>query len=102
MSTPQPITTRIKPHGCAGCDARWNGFNTAHCGTGGCHRTFTSVKAFDAHRIGNHEPRNPHRKSAPGGRRCADPATVGLVDAGRDYPCWGLPSDGERWWETGE
>jgi hypothetical protein len=90
MTTPIPPTrTTRPPHGCSGCDARWDGFNTAHCGTGGCHRTFTGLKAFDAHRKGSH---------AKGTRHCVDPATVGLVDAGRGYPCWGHPGDGTKWW----
>lgn len=35
---------------CAGCGTRWGGLNTAHCAA--CHQTFTSVAAFDTHRVG--------------------------------------------------
>jgi hypothetical protein len=63
--------------GCARCPARWGGLKTAHCGA--CHRTFSVQSASDLHRLGPHS----------GTRRCVDPATVGLVDAGRAYRCWG-------------
>lgn len=76
------------PFGCARCDNRWNGYKTAHCGAQGCHRTFTSTSAFDKHHDGSH---------ANDTRHCVDPATVGLVDAGRSYPCWGWPSDDRDW-----
>jgi len=62
--------------GCADCGAQWHGFKTCHCS--GCHNTFTAPTAFDRHRVGSHG----------GGRRCADPAKVDLVDAGRNYVCW--------------
>jgi hypothetical protein len=67
-------------HVCGKCAARWGGLTTAHCSA--CHRTFTTVANFDRHRAGSH---------APGIRHCLDPATVGFVDAGREYPCWGRP-----------
>lgn len=70
-----------QPHECAGCDNRWGGLNTAHCAA--CHRTFTSPTAFDKHRAG---------KFTDDTRHCEDPASVGLVDAARAYPCWGQPS----------
>ncbi len=81
----QPVN-RQQPHACAGCDARWGGFNTSHCS--GCHRTFTGLTAFDKHRDGDH---------AKSTRRCLPPDLVGLVGAGRDYPCWGFPGDPDRW-----
>lgn len=86
------------------CGAQWGGLNTAHCSAEGCHRTFTSVAAFDAHRVGpwGVDRRGQKRRMpgyADGTRHCADPTTVGLVDAGRAYPCWGFPSDGGKWWE---
>lgn len=71
---------------CPKCDGGWTGFNTAHCT--GCHSTFTGITAFDKHRTGSH---------AKSTRSCLDPDTVGLVDAGRAYPCWGLP-----WTEGGK
>jgi hypothetical protein len=82
---------------CGTCHSWWTGQLTSHCS--GCHRTFTGLTAFDAHRDGNH---------ANGTRHCVDPATLTdskgqpapLVDAGRSYPCWGYPSDGTEWWKT--
>lgn len=92
-----PARRRPQPeHSCGSCAARWGGLSTAHCGA--CHVTFTGVWAFDAHRIGQHEPTGkPGRNVTPGPRRCADPETVGLTDAGRGYPCWGFPTGDERW-----
>ncbi len=80
ICTPQAGTAS-----CARCGARWGGLRTAHCDA--CHETFTVAAAFDKHRAGSHT----------GGRRCIDPAAVGLVDAGRAYRCWGYPGreDGE-------
>lgn len=78
---------------CGKCGAWWQGWDTAHCPT--CHRMFTTITAFDKHRAGSH---------AYDTRHCVDPATVlnqkgerVLIDAGRDYPCWGFPA-GEKWW----
>lgn len=62
------------------CGAWWAGLKTCHCPT--CHTTFTTVSAFDKHRTGSH---------ADSDRHCLDPTTVGLVDAGRAYPCLGWP-----------
>lgn len=76
------------PHVCR-CGVRWGGWKTAHCTA--CHETFSTVANFDKHRQG------PHSDVTP--RICVPPAAVGLVDAGRDYPCWGAPgpaSDFER------
>lgn len=64
-----------------GCGASWGGLNTAHCDA--CHRTFTGITAFDRHRDGSH---------SSGTRHCVNPATVGLVDAARNYACWGFPN----------
>jgi hypothetical protein len=69
---------------CARCPARWGGLKTAHCNA--CHETFTVVAAFDKHRVGSHTDDSRH---------CVHPATVGLVDAGRAYPCWGFPGRDE-------
>lgn len=65
---------------CGGCSATWGGTNTAHCG--GCHITTTGVTAFDRHR---------NQRGERG--QCQAPEAVGLVDAGRAYPCYGLPGD---------
>jgi len=62
------------------CGAHWFGLKTCHCTM--CHRTFTTVSAFDKHRDGQHPNDTRH---------CVDPATVGLIDAGRAYPCFGWP-----------
>jgi hypothetical protein len=64
------------PYGCD-CGARWAGMKTSHCPA--CHSTFSTVAAFDKHRAGSH---------ADDSRHCADPATAGLVAAGRRYQCW--------------
>ena len=56
-----------------------------------CHQTFTGITAFDKHRDGSHAQSNRH---------CLNPADIGLVDAGRDYPCWGFPGDPTRTWTT--
>lgn len=70
---------------CAKCGAWWTGARTAHCCE--CHRNFTAVSVFDKHRAGSH---------ARDTRHCVDPASVGLVDAGRAYPCWAQAGD-DRW-----
>lgn len=40
--------------GACSCGARWTGARICHCARPGCHRTFTSIGAFDAHRVGGH------------------------------------------------
>jgi hypothetical protein len=78
---PTQSASQSLPHGC-GCGVRWAGYNTCHCASG-CHETFTSPTAFDAHR---------NRRAADGG--CLDPVTVGLVLRDRaGYAAWGHPSD---------
>lgn len=52
--------------GCGGCDKRWGGLKSAHCAK--CHRTFTTVLAFDTHQRTLGRP-----------PECKDPSTVGLV-----------------------
>jgi hypothetical protein len=76
MTTPTPAQSGT----CTQCGAGWGGLKTAHCA--GCHQTFTAITAFDKHRTGSH----PNAT-----RQCLDPATVGLIDAGRAYQCWGAP-----------
>lgn len=49
------------------CGQWWTGLSRAHCPA--CHRTFSCDSAADKHRIGAHGI----------DRRCADPATVGLI-----------------------
>jgi hypothetical protein len=69
---------------CPRCRNEWGGLKTAHCTV--CHQTFTTVGAFDKHRDGSH---------ADDTRHCVDPESVGLVNAGRAYPCWGFPGRDE-------
>lgn len=65
------------------CGARWSGARTAHCG-GTCHRTFSGVSTFDAHRRGG---------------RCVDPEVLPpdgpglMVVPGRAYEVWGTFSE---------
>ena len=67
------------------CSAEFAGFKTAHCSA--CHETFTTVTAFDKHRAGSH---------ASDTRNCLPPASVGLVNANRAYPCWTRPNTREE------
>lgn len=73
------------------CGAWWTGFNSGHCTA--CHRTFTGLSAFDAHRTGSH---------AAGTRHCLDPETLRteagepvLVPANKPWPGWSLPGTWE-------
>ena len=68
---------------CGGCDVKWTGDRTCHCGA--CHLTFTCLSAFDA-----------HRKDFG----CLHPGAVGLVTHERGgkefkYQAWGRPGDDE-------
>lgn len=63
------------------CGCTWGGVNTAHCAA--CCITFSGLTAFDAHRRGG---------------ACLTPEKAGLVQTGRDYPCFGYPSTGDSWW----
>jgi hypothetical protein len=51
------------PITCGGCPTTWTGVGRCHCS--GCHRTFSTVSAFDLHR----------RLSGRHGS-CVDPATL--------------------------
>lgn len=69
---------------CAGCDVKWTGASTCHCGA--CHLTFTGLSAFDT-----------HRKDFT----CRHPAVVGLVTHERGgkefkYEAWGRPGDDQN------
>jgi hypothetical protein len=70
---------------CVKCSAHWGGLKTAHCSV--CHQTFSTVANFDRHRAGSHSADTRH---------CLDTAEVGLIDAGREYPCRGLPGRAEE------
>ena len=74
-----PVLTRC-PH----CNGTWTGLTTCHCSS--CHRTFSSISAFDMHRSGSH---------AESTRHCVDPASAGLVPVTKLYwSGWARP--GER------
>lgn len=88
---------------CPKCGAWWTGINTAHCMAENCHRTFTTVAAFDAHRAGSHSRDtrhcvNPESIVIQSGPRKGQPAP--LVDASRAYPCWGFPGAEGEWWKN--
>lgn len=57
------------------CGAQWGGLTTCHCSAGGCHVTFVDPAAFGKHRFYG---------------KCRDPISMGLVDVGRQYPCFGF------------
>jgi hypothetical protein len=65
-------------HSCR-CGARWTGNITAHCGSAGCHLTFSGVRTFDVHRRGG---------------TCKHPMEVGMfLVPGRSYECWGYSGE---------
>jgi hypothetical protein len=58
------------------CGLWWTGNERSHASC--CHRTFSSLSAFEAHRRG---------------LRCNDPATVGLIARAKPYgDLWGWPA----------
>ncbi|SNS54937.1 FDXHR family putative zinc-binding protein [Rhodococcoides kyotonense] len=70
---------RPLPFACSRCDERWSGQATCHCS--GCHLTYSSISAFDAHR------RNG---------TCRAPDASGLVALEKAYPVFGYPTDPKR------
>ncbi|WP_431957296.1 hypothetical protein [Nocardia lijiangensis] len=78
MRTKSPETVK-----CRGCERWWplSAHNVCHCAQ--CHETFTGEQAATRHLVVDYRHR-PHVV-------CRTPQSVGLVDAGREYPCWGLP-----------
>lgn len=78
-ATITPTAPRPLPFVCSRCDERWSGQAACHCS--GCHLTYTSISAFDAHR----------RNGA-----CRAPEASGLVALERRYPVFGYPTDPER------
>jgi hypothetical protein len=74
-AVPEAVKRMTAPLTCGGCLSTWSGLGRAHCGVGGCHRTFTGVTAFDRHR-------------SSGG--CANPVDLGMVL--RDGGIWGAPA----------
>lgn len=68
------------------CGAWWTGNRTSHCGAENCHRTFSSITAFDRHQ----------RNTPGGGVECLDPATVGLVAVEKPFGIlWSCPRNGD-------
>ncbi len=64
---------------CGGCATWWQGERTCHCAAPECHRTFSGVVAFDAHRFHG---------------TCREPASIGMsLLSGRAYECWGHPGE---------
>jgi predicted amidophosphoribosyltransferase len=51
---------------CGGCSKEWGGLRAAHCSR--CHRTFSSVNAFDIHQVWTKKP-----------FVCNEPAACGMV-----------------------
>lgn len=70
---------------CSRCRARWTAREACHCD--GCHHTFSSITAFDAHRRAG---------------TCRTPQEAGLVLLDRAYPCYGSPvrETTEPWFDT--
>ena len=70
--TDRPPHTR-----CHGCGRRWAGLAECHCA--GCHQHFSSVSAFDLHRVSG---------------ECIDPAGHSrlVVRSGPHGVVWGQPS----------
>jgi hypothetical protein len=64
----------------------WTGSRRAHCGAGGCHRTFTSVSAFDRHRA----------RAEDGDIVCVDPLSDGLGLVLREKGMYGYPKMSEE------
>jgi hypothetical protein len=89
---------------CGGCDATWTAAAACHCAR--CHRTFTGLTAFDAHRAAQYTE-GPKRRVKVRGKykmvarkietrpagMCYDPADSGLVL--RDNGFYGAPPSEE-------
>lgn len=73
-ATQTPVPKNAIWHG--ECKRWWTGAERSHASC--CHRTFSSLSAFDLHRKGG---------------RCNDPAEMGLVVRERPYgELWGWPA----------
>jgi hypothetical protein len=67
----------VHGYGSCRCGAFWTGYETSHCSS--CHTTFTTERAFDAHRVRG---------------RCQDPESRGLVKVTRaHWVGWSRPAD---------
>jgi hypothetical protein len=68
---------------CGRCNAEWTGLSACHCTAAGSHITFSSLSAFDQHRVAG---------------QCHDPADRGLVPVTRSHWAgWACPGDDSRW-----
>lgn len=61
------------PYTCSGCERTWTGPTFCHCAAKGCHRTFSGLGLFEAHRTAEGEH---------GG--CLDPTTLTITSTGPD------------------
>lgn len=69
---------------CVRCGSSWTGLSAAHCAAPGCHRTFTSISAFDLHQKGAEK------------LVCKEPSECGLVAKSRAWGIvWGWPGMNE-------
>lgn len=78
------------------CGAEWYGFKLEHCTVAGCHRTFSSTRAGDMHRTGDHA-----KTFGPDRRRCKTDDEMnksGLVarDNGKGLIVWGRAGSAPR------
>lgn len=65
------------------CGSVWTGLAKVHCAAPDCCRTFSCESAADRHRVG----------AFGVNRRCADPATVGLVAKAKPFGVlWSWPA----------
>lgn len=77
-TVPEPLPATAITHTCG---QWWTGLGRSHCPS--CHLTFSCDSAADKHRIGAFGVE----------RRCAHPATVGLVARTKTYgDLWGWPA----------
>lgn len=83
VPAPSPLPAGAVTHRCG---AWWTGNRTSHCAAADCHRTFSSITAFDRH----------HRNLPGGGVECIDPAAVGLVAVEKPFGIlWSCPRNGD-------
>lgn len=75
--------------GCARCARQWTGHSTCHCGA--CHRTFTSLSAFDAHQTLVRDV---------SGVRCSDPAGM-YRKSGKPVFSWNVNREMWSLWSDG-
>ncbi len=59
---------------CRDCAAEWTNRKWEHCRVDGCHATFASTIAGDAHRVGEHDV-----WEGPDRRRCLEPSEMEAV-----------------------